>query len=615
VLAPTVTDEPATGGDFHHLFLEVRAFVANPCLAGETAELAFSLYSMTTKQFISEEFLVVMNHHGTPAHDPLHRARTLFRDLGAQELGGVALVCKIVRVGGLKMAAVGSTTVAPSPSGSVRSLFIGSPDPNAARAGATSGQNGQQATAQGLLAPFRRPFGCAVIDVTKLMNTDTSSAASSSSTKTRNLSLQIYVPNDEAGFASLHEDIIEGRSDFFGRSPRANSVAVDVKAFFGRPLALAKEHPALLDQCPPTDPLGFPDVVFPGQARNDLYIKLWAGDFVNAHSSGSGGNRARKAALGVGAQVSGGVFQVTVEVRRQQGGVAIDRAISRGAHEPPAAAFHSLVFAKTTTPTFGELIKISNLDPAILKDCHLFISYRQRHPVRERSAGAGAEPLERPFAFSYLPLSVEGSDVFLPDGDHNLVVYRADKLNSITPAEYFGLPAVLKAGTTADEVAVPPDLERLLAPTRDSLAIRTFLCSTFLTQSEVLVQLLGWESNDLSRDQAALTAVLRSFAFVSEVEVCKVLKDVFDALFGLLVANATDSPNVAVEALIFDAIVSVLGIVQDRRFTNFKPVLDIYIDQHYSFASVWRQLIRCMSRLLADKTSQQLRAAIKVWCV
>jgi dedicator of cytokinesis protein 3 len=76
---------------------------------------------------------------------------------------------------------------------------------------------------------------------------------------------------------------------------------------------------------------------------------------------------------------------------------------------------------------------------------------------------------------------------------------------------------------------------------------------------------------------------------------------------------ANPSERTPVEGLVFDALVTVLGIVQDRRFTNFKPVLDVYIDKHFSSASVWNQLIRSMSMLLADKSSKQLRAAIKVW--
>lgn len=76
---------------------------------------------------------------------------------------------------------------------------------------------------------------------------------------------------------------------------------------------------------------------------------------------------------------------------------------------------------------------------------------------------------------------------------------------------------------------------------------------------------------------------------------------------------ANPSERTPIEGLVFDALVTVLSIVQDRRFTLFKPVLDTYIDQHFASASVWNQLIRSMSMLLADKSSKQLRAAIKVW--
>lgn len=591
-------------------------------MAGETAELYFSLYSMTTHQFITEEYLVVMDHHGTPAFDPLEKVRTLFKDLGAQELGGIALVCRIVRVGDLKMSTVGSSIATPPPS--VRSSIVGGDSLNGGSPRQSNGfQPAPGAPKAGLTAPYRRPFGCAVVDVSRYMKL-------SSSSSTKSVSMQIHVPVDEAGFASLHEDIINGRTEFYTRSPRyippifcllrpvltdarflsnrADTIAVDVKSFFGRPQAIAKDHPSLMEGCPLTEPLGFPDVVFPGQVRNDLYIKLWTGDFTST-TAGKG----RKGAFGVGAQATSGVLQVTVEVRRQQGVVGVDKAISRGARELPVSEFTSLVFTKTTTPTFGELIKISNLEPEVMKDCHLFITYRQRSVVKDKSTPTDASGLERPFAFSYLPLHPTQTGVFLPDGNHDLIVYRADKLHTLSPSQYYAMPSVLPQDTTIDDLHLAPDLARVATPLRDSLSIRSFLCSTIFTQSEVLVRLLSWEKNGLSQDQNELAVVLKNFAFVSEVEICKVLKDVFDALFGILNANSTDSPNVVIEALVFDSLVTVLGIVQDRRFTNFKPVLDVYIDQHFAFASVWRQLIRSMSRLLADKTSQQLRSAIKVW--
>lgn len=99
------SDLPA--GSFYHLFLDLRAFIANPCAPGETAELYFSLYNKADKRFISEEYCLILNHYGSPARDSeqrLGRLRTLFTDLKVEDLApNTYLVCKILRNGAMKM--------------------------------------------------------------------------------------------------------------------------------------------------------------------------------------------------------------------------------------------------------------------------------------------------------------------------------------------------------------------------------------------------------------------------------------------------------------------------------------------------------------------------------
>lgn len=99
------SDLPA--GSFYHLFLDLRAFIANPCAPGETAELYFSLYNKADKRFISEEYCLILNHYGSPARDSnqrLGRLRTLFTDLKVEDLApNTYLVCKIIRNGAMKM--------------------------------------------------------------------------------------------------------------------------------------------------------------------------------------------------------------------------------------------------------------------------------------------------------------------------------------------------------------------------------------------------------------------------------------------------------------------------------------------------------------------------------
>jgi len=74
----------------------------------------------------------------------------------------------------------------------------------------SSSRSGKSST-----APFRRPFGCAVVDVSQFVK-----GAEDATTKPREVAMQIFVPVDEANFATLHEDIIQSRTSQFERSPR-----------------------------------------------------------------------------------------------------------------------------------------------------------------------------------------------------------------------------------------------------------------------------------------------------------------------------------------------------------------------------------------------------------
>ena len=105
------------------------------------------------------------------------------------------------------------------------------------------------------------------------------------------------------------------------------------------------------------------------------------------------------------------------------------------------------------------------------------------------------------------------------------------------------------------------------------------------------------------------------FTFVGEVEIVRFLQDIFNSLFGILVSR--HNINREMDSLVFNALVTVLGIVQDRRFCNFQPVLDVYIVSHFNCPSAYSHMIHSMNRLLRDPsgsdTASSLRAALKVW--
>ncbi|KAI0717219.1 cytoplasmic protein [Cerioporus squamosus] len=594
-LSPSAPSQPKA--KFYHVFLDLRAFVASPCAPGETAELIFSLYNKADARFVSEDFCAVLNHNGVLARDPSARIRTLFTDLVQSDAQDpIFLVCKIVRNGSLKLGSnMGSISENP------RQTIIGS---SGYTNGSMSNESfGRNSTSTDPPQQFRRPFGCAVLELTQL---NAMAAEQTEVSSTREHTMPIYVPTNETTFSMLHQDILNHNVREYEKSPRAEMLAVSIKIFYGDAETIVRENSSLLQDTPLSLRLGFPDVVFPGDVRNELYVKLWSGDFSSSQSTNTRRNVANFARGQVGS-VTGNV-QVTMEVKDQDGRT-IERVISQCSGEPEVTQFHSMVFMRTTQPHFGELVKLK-LPQHGAQQWHLFFTFRQRS-TRDRSSSRSVEVSERPFAFAYLPLFPDGR-AFLEDGSHTLVLYRADRLGQITTDMYLHAVPWLPANQRPEHVYVPPELQKIAPPLRDSLVIRSSLCSTRFTQNSVLLSLLNWEQ---ITDKELLSTILSKFTFVGEVEIVKFLRDIFDSLFAILVSGNNQSGEM--DHLVFNALVTVLGIVQDRRFSNFQPVLDVYIERHFSCASAASHMIHSMNRLLQDPTASDtassLRAAFKVW--
>lgn len=106
--------------------------------------------------------------------------------------------------------------------------------------------------------------------------------------------------------------------------------------------------------------------------------------------------------------------------------------------------------------------------------------------------------------------------------------------------------------------------------------------------------------------------LLRMMAFVPEIEMVKLLRPVLNALFSLLVEQ---TGNDDYEDLIFNALITVLRLVHDRRF-NIGPMVDQYAKQEFNYPFVAPCLIRSLVRLLTNPTnpesSRKLRATFKV---
>lgn len=296
---------PPERAKMHHVYVELRAFVGSLCQPGETAELAFSLFNKSDTRFVTEECCIIVDHHGNANNST---TRTLFVDLSAHDMqDSMFLVCRIVKNGALRSGS-NATGTGPSTSGMGgfdETMSIASSDALGTAASATSMlhtlKNGRQSV--------RRPFGCAVLDLGQL--------AKETGPNEVDRAMSIFVPFSENAFSTLHEDIIASRTRDFEKNARADVVVVRVSAFHGASEAIVRDHPSLLEAVPTTQRLGFPDVVEPGLVRNDVYLKLWSGDF------GSGA---------VGRASPSRNIEVDIEVRHADGAV-MRNVISRGSGE------------------------------------------------------------------------------------------------------------------------------------------------------------------------------------------------------------------------------------------------------------------------------------------
>ena len=204
---------------------------------------------------------------------------------------------------------------------------------------------------------------------------------------------------------------------------------------------------------------------------------------------------------------------------------------------------------------WGELLRL-NIPVDKMHECHLFFTLRNRRE-RQSSSGTispgGSSPAnaDKPFAFGYLPLF--GRDgAFLSDGSHRLVLYRYEAQWAI-PSTYFEGPSTSQDAATA---IVPAALAKALIPLRDSVTVRSFLCSTKLTQDPTLLRIMDRERQVVT-DPAQLEQALVKLRYSPEFECIKMITSIFDSLFAILASTRNEGGQY--DDIVLQAVVTLLG--------------------------------------------------------
>uniref|UniRef100_A0AAZ3SVZ7 C2 DOCK-type domain-containing protein n=1 Tax=Oncorhynchus tshawytscha TaxID=74940 RepID=A0AAZ3SVZ7_ONCTS len=502
------------------LFVTLKNVV---CKIGEDAEVLMSLYDPVESKFISENYLVRWSSQGLVKDiDQLHNLRSVFTDLGSEDLKRekISFVCQIVRVGRMELR-----------------------DNNTKK----------------LTSGLRRPFGVAVMDVTDIITG-----------KMDDEDKQYFIP-----FHSfLNNGLYSPPSLFPG-------LWVTLKLLPGDIHQIRKDFPHLVDRSTAVArKMGFPEIIMPGDVRNDIYVTLVQGEFDK------------------GSKSTPKNVEVTMTVYDEDG-KKLENVMFPGAGDEGILEYKSVIYYQIKQPRWFETIKVA-IPIEDVNRSHL------RFTFRHRSSQESKDKSEKIFALSFVKL-MRYDGTTLRDGEHDLIVYKAEAKKLEDSSLYLNLPATKVELEEKGLSTTGKGTHNLgnCTISKDSFQIATLVCSTKLTQNVDLLGLLKWRSNT-----SLLQQNLRQLMKVEGGEVVKFLQDTLDALFNIMMEN---SDSDTFDTLVFDSLVFIIGLIADRKFQHFHPVLETYIRKHFSATLAYTKLTKVLKNYVenAEKLTEQLLKAMK----
>uniref|UniRef100_A0A670IKC2 Dedicator of cytokinesis 3 n=1 Tax=Podarcis muralis TaxID=64176 RepID=A0A670IKC2_PODMU len=381
-----------------------------------------------------------------------------------------------------------------------------------------------------------------------------------------NTRLYFFRCNNENEWYQIHENIIRKSSTKYTAPSSNYGLIISLQLLRGEMEQIRREYPMIFNRgVAITRKIGFPDVIMPGDIRNDLYLTLEKGDFER------GGKSVQKN------------IEVTMYVLYADGEILKD-CISLGSGEPSRSLYHSFVLYHSNSPRWGEVIKLP-IPIDRFRGSHLRFEFRHCS-----TKDKGEKKL---FGFAFTPL-MRDDGTTLSDDIHELYVYKCDENSTFNNhALYLGLPCCKEDYNGCPNIPSSLIFQR---STKESFAISTQLSSTKLTQNVDLLALLKWKAYpDRVMD------ILGRLRHVSGEEIVKFLQDILDTLFVIL-----DDNTEKYGLLVFQSLVFIINLLRDSKYFHFRPVMDTYIQKHFAGALAYKELIRCLKWYM-DRSAELVR--------
>ncbi|XP_067377259.1 dedicator of cytokinesis protein 5 isoform X2 [Channa argus] len=533
------------------LFMTLRNFVCN---IGEDAELLMSLYDPDQSEFISENFLVRWDSMGMPKEiEKLNNLPALFTDLSSSDLmrQRLYLVCQIIRVGSMEL------------------------------------KEGKKHT-----GGLRRPFGVAVMDITAIIH-DKAEEDKQHFIPFQQIAMETYIRQRQLIMSPLIPSRVVGENEpltaVFNKviaardvNSKGQGLFVTLKLLPGDLPQVKKDYPHLVDHSTAVaQKMGFPEIILPGNVRNDIYVTLLQGEFDRGK---------KKTPKNV---------EIILSVHDDEGN-PMENVMFPGAGCEGITEYKSIIYYQVKQPCWNETVKVTIPIEDVCR-CHLRVMFRHRSSQDTRDKS------EKPFGMAFVRL-MRGNGTTLKDGRHELIVYKVDVKKAEDAKVYLTLPATW-AEVEEKEKQTGKQFHHsgVIPVTKDSFQISTLTCSTKLTQNVDLLGLLNWRSNPADVDQ-----ILQRLMEVAGSEIVKFLQDTLDALFNIIMET---SEKDTYDNLVFDALVFVIALIGDIKFQHFNPVLETYINKHFSATLAYMKLTRVLNYYVAHAEepdlTERLYAALK----
>ena len=600
----------------YHILVDVRSIV------GEFGEAAALQIYLCTKEFgekpkpVSENYALSLPLPVNPPQSPEDQAKTLFVNLNGADIGigsdarQVYVVFKLLKDEPVRQAAIGqpsvehrrqaSTTADPNTPppqkyGSLkgRRSILGvrakndgiartSENPNRPETaqsqrskGHSNGNSVSEPPPSRELKTVKRVVGVGAIDIGKLAQQQ-SEVETAVTLWTPASSVDEDRSDEKDEWQEILREMHRSANGGYSRVGLMKRFEVFATAFASSDLdALIRNNPTLLYNVHMTHKLGFSGV--PTQKRSDIYLTLT--EPLVERNAALQHSKFGNVPLNQRCQSSMANLQLTLEVRRANG-ERIEDCVFTASNNQGHTAWRTTGIERGEA--WNQTIKLV-IPTEDVPGSHIVMSI--------------ADSPNFPFALAWVPLWE--SDAFVRDGDHQVALYVYDEYSSSI------------IGGKGAYLALPPWHEKKHEPahgTSATVSVRTYLCSTEYSQDPTLLGLLRWRNFHGVR----LVELLERFSFVPEIEIVKLLGDIFDALFEILHEYANSQ---VYEDIIFHNFVIILGIARDRRF-NLGNVIEKHASTKHDWPYASQCLLRAYQRLVSNpmdpETSRKLRETLKV---